>query len=308
MFGYTVPIESLLSDDDKRIYRNYYCETCHHLREQYGFVPTLTVNYEMTFAALFFNSIFDEGKLLDHVPPKHFCLVRHSASNTEIMKTITAFTILVANNSLVDDKMDDESSLKANLGLLGLNRGIQKAKKEFPEYEKAIMAGYGTLREAEKAGETDPIAMGRYSAQYMLDIFDMAFGEKFDDRMCEMFRSLGIWVYVMDAIEDLDEDRAEGTYNPFLAGHPEFTNKKEFVKNNIFLIGETMGKCIGDVQRHYSSLRDDLKLNVEILDNIIYQGIPSSAHRVIRGDKSMSLNLHNIFVNKMNRGQMPPSI
>ena len=68
MFGYTIPIESALPQEDRISYRNYYCETCHHLREEYGFIPTLTVNYEMTFAALFFNSILDEGERI-HYPP-----------------------------------------------------------------------------------------------------------------------------------------------------------------------------------------------------------------------------------------------
>ena len=153
MFGYTIPIESALPHEDRVIYRNYYCETCHHLREEYGFIPTLTVNYEMTFAAIFFNSILDEGERLDQTPKKHFCIIRHSASDTELMHRLTAYSALVANNSLLDDKMDDGGSLKANLGLLGLNRAIRKAKEEFPEYNEAILRGYDKLREIEASGE-----------------------------------------------------------------------------------------------------------------------------------------------------------
>ena len=307
MFGYTVPIESILSDNDRITYRNYYCETCHHLREEYGFMPTLTVNYEMTFASLFFNSILDEGEKIHYIPKKHFCILRHSASNTEMMHKLTAYSILVANNGLLDDKMDDSNSLKANLGLLGLNRAITKAKKEFPEYDEAIMKGYERLREIEASGESDPIVMGSYSAQSMIDVLELMFGDSFDDRMHELFRNLGIWVYVLDAIEDLDEDKKEGTYNPFIAGNPDFTNKKDFVRNNIFLVGETVGKIVGNIQSSYSSLRYDIRYNGDILDNIIYQGIPFSTHRIIRGDKTMSLSLTNIITNRMNRG-MPPSM
>ena len=261
MFGYTVPIETILSPEDRITYRNYYCETCHHLREEYGFIPTLTVNYEMTFAALFFNSILEEGERIHYVPKKHFCLIRHSASHTELMRKLTAYSILVANNSLLDDKMDDSNSLKANLGLLGLNRAIIKAKNEFPEYNEAIMKGYEKLREIEASGECDPIVMGGYSAQSMIDVLEIMLGDSFDDRMHDLFRNLGIWVYVMDAIEDLDEDKEEGTYNPFIAGNPDFKDKKDFVKNNIFPIGETMGKIVGNIQAAYSSLRNDIRYN-----------------------------------------------
>ena len=307
MFGYTVPIESVLSNNDRITYRNYYCETCHHLREEYGLIPTLTVNYEMTFAALFFNSILDEGEKIHYVPKNHFCIWRHSASHTELMHKLTAYSVLVANNSLLDDKMDNGSSLKANLGLLGLNRAIIKAKTEFPEYNDAILKGYEKLREIEDSGECDPIVMGRYSAQSMIDVLELMLGDKFDDRMHELFRSLGIWVYVMDAIEDIDDDMLEGTYNPFIASNPGMKNKKDFVKNNIFLVGETMGKVIGMIQSAYSSLRNDIRYNGDILDNIIYQGIPYSAHRIIRGDKTMSLSLTNMITARMNRG-VPPTM
>ena len=308
MFGYTIPIESALPYEDRISYRNYYCETCHHLREEYGFIPTLTVNYEMTFAALFFNSILEEGERIHYVPKKHFCIIRHSASHTELMHRLTAYAILVANNSLLDDKMDDGSSLKANLGLLGLNRAITKAKNEFPEYDEAILKGYDKLREIEASGESDPVVMGSYSAQSMIDVLKLMLGDSFDERMQGLFRNLGIWVYVMDAIEDLDDDKKEGTYNPFIAGDPDFTNKKEFVKNNIFPIGEIMGGIIGRIQAAYSSLRDDIRFNVNILDNIIYQGIPFSAHRIIRGEKMMNVSITDMITGRMNRGIPPTTV
>ena len=308
MFGYTIPIESVLSAEDRITYRNYYCETCHHLREEYGFIPTLTVNYEMTFASLFFNSILEEGEKIHYVPKRHFCLIRHSASHTELMHKLTAYSILVANNSLLDDKMDaNKGSLKANLGLLGLNRAIIKAKGEFPEYDEAILKGYERLREVERSGESDPIVMGTYSSQSMIDVLELMLGDRFDSRMHDLFRALGIWVYVMDAVEDIDDDMLEGTYNPFVAANPGIMNKKDFVKNNIFLIGETMGKVIGMIQSAYASLRNDIRFNGDILDNIIYQGIPNSAHRIIRGDKTMSLSLTNIITGRMNRG-VPPTM
>ena len=271
MFGYTVPVESLLSDDARRIYRSYYCETCHHLREEYGYVSTLTVNYEMTFTNLFFNSILEDGMLIDNRPGGKFCIFRHSASSDELMHRLTAYTVLVANNSLLDDVSDDPNSVKGKMGLLFLNPSIRKAVKEFPEYNRAIIEGYDRLRGAEKNGEKDPMLMGRYSSQSMIDVLDMMLGDRMDDDIRGLFRGFGVWVYVMDAIEDLDKDFEEGDYNPFLVGNDGFRDKKEYVRNNIFPIGELMGKCIEDIQIQYVKLRPRLRFNQEILDNIIYQ-------------------------------------
>lgn len=307
MFGYTIPIESLLSQDDRRVYRSYYCETCHHLREEYGFIPTLTVNYEMTFANMFFNSILEGGKLIDNKPGGLFCIMRHSASDDDLMHRLTAYTILVAKNSLVDDVADDNNDLKGKLGLLALNPAIRKACREFPEYDRLIMEGYEELRKLEASGEKDPFVAGRYSAQSMIDVFDVMLGDRIDDDIRELFRGFGVWVYIMDAIEDLDDDFREGQYNPFLVGNDGFRDKKQFVRDNIFAIGETVGKAIRDIQDSYARVRPRLRFNQNIMDNIINIGLSTSAHRVIRGDR-MDLSLRNMLNGRMNRGMPPSSI
>ena len=307
MFGYTIPIESLLSPDDRRIYRSYYCETCHHLREEYGLIPTLTVNYEMTFANMFFNSIFEEGKLIDNKPGGLFCIFRHSASDDELMHKLTAYTILVAKNSLVDDVADNNNDLKGKLGLLALNPAIRNACEEFPEYDRLIMEGYEDLRKLEQSKEKDPFVAGRYSAQSMIDVFDVMLGDRIDDDIRELFRGFGIWVYIMDAIEDLDDDHKEGQYNPFLVDNDGFQDKKQFIRDNIFTIGEIVGRAIKDIQDSYALVRPRLRFNQNIIDNIINIGLSTSAHRIIRGDK-MDLSLKNMLNGRMNRGMPPSSI
>lgn len=307
MFGYTVPIESTLSVYDKITYRNYYCETCHYLRKDYGLIPTIIVSYEMTFITLFFNSILEEGVRLHYMPKKYFCIMRGNASDTELMHKLTAYSVLITNNSLIDNKIDGTSPLKTNLGLLCLNRAIVKAKKKFPEYDDAILKGYRKLVEIETSKERDLITVGSYSAQSMLDVFDLMLGEKFNERMRELFTQLGIWVYVMDAIEDLDKDHNEGNYNPFLVNATSFTNKKSYIRSNIFSIGDTMGKIIGKIQNAYYAIKSDLKYNVGILDNIIYEGIPYSTHEIIC-NSSMNQSPINTILKRMNRGTYPAFI
>lgn len=307
MFGYTVPIESMLSTYDKITYRNYYCETCHYLRKDYGLIPTIVVNYEMTFISLFFNSILEEGIHLHYTPKRHFCIMRENVSDSDFMHKLTAYSILVANNSLLDNKVDGTSPLKTNLGLLCLNRAIVKARKKFPEYDSVILKGYRKLVEIEQSKECDVVTVGSYSAQPMLDVFDLILGEKFNEKMRELFTHLGIWVYVMDAIEDLDKDHNTGNYNPFLINNTSFTDKRSYIKNNIFSVGSTMGRIIDKIQNAYYAIKSDLRCNVEIFDNIIYRGIPYSAHRIISSD-SMNQNPIDAILKRMNRGALPTYI
>lgn len=300
MFGYTVPVENILDQDDRRIYRSYYCETCHHLKEEYGFASTLTVNYEMTFMNLFFNSVFDDGMLIDGKPGGLFCIFRKSACGNEMMHAMAAYTVLVANNSLIDDVADDSDTLRGKLGLLWLNRAITKAKNEFPEYDRCILNGYEKLRIAEKDKNNDPFKMGTLSSQSLIDVMRLMLKERLDRDIEELFRGFGIWVYIMDAVEDLDDDFRDGTYNPFLVGVGNYVNKRKFIKDNIFTIGETMGEAIKKIQIQYVKLRPRLIRNAAIIDNIIYQGLPYSAQRVLHGDK-LDLSCRNMINGKLTR-------
>jgi hypothetical protein len=301
MFGYTLPVESALTSKDALIYRNYYCETCHQLRDGYGVLSTVAVNYEMTFANIMLNSVSESGTELKGTPNKSFCVLRRGIPDSELMSALAAYTVLVTNNSLVDDETDGPD-LKSKFGLLALNRAIEKAKRDYPSFQTHIDNGYNALLDAEGRGCSDPIAMGRLSAASMIGVLSDILGDGFDQDLRDLFLSLGVWVYVMDAVEDLDEDFYEGNYNPFLSGTGGFTDSRSFVNENIYLFGETMGRCIGDIQSAYSRIRPRVMINGDILDNIIHYGIPASAHRIIRGDRSMSPNVMNAINGRLNRG------
>ncbi|MCQ2056432.1 MAG: DUF5685 family protein [archaeon] len=291
MFGYIIPIENELSLSQKATYRNYYCETCHHLKEKYGYMSTLTVNYEMTFATIFFDSILHKNELFHKQKKARFCIFGHSVCDKKLMHELAAYTVLAINNSLIDDREDNTHFLRTKLALLCLNRAIVKAKKEFPKYDVLILNGYKKLRKAELMKESDPLIMGAYSAQSMLDVFSLMLGSKFSDGLYKLFKSLGIWIYIMDAIEDLDEDDSRGTYNPFLINDTNFKNKRQFINDNAFDIGELVGGITNNIQKSYLSLRSNLKSNTEILDNIIFRGVPLSSHKIICGNTSPNLGL-----------------
>ncbi len=301
MFGYTLPVESALSSRDAMAYRNYYCETCHQLRDGYGVLSTVAVNYEMTFANILLNSVSESGVEMKGVPNKSFCVLRHGIEGSDLMSALAAYTVLITNNSLVDDETDGPD-LRSKMGLLALNRAIGKAKRDYPSFQMHIDKGYSALLDAERERCSDPLAMGRLSAASMMGVLGEILGDGFDDDLRDLFLSLGVWVYVMDAIEDLDEDFSEDNYNPFLVNADGYTGSKSYVENNIYLFGETMGMCIGDIQSAYSRIRPRIRINGEILDNIIYTGIPASAHRIIRGDRSMSPNVMNAINGRLNRG------
>ena len=300
MFGYTFPIDPMMSSEDQAAYRAYYCETCHQLRDGYGVMSTVIVSYEMTFASIILNSVLDEGVIKDRPKNGKLCVLRHSDTHTELLRRLAAYSVLVANNGLVDDRMDGPS-LKSNLALLWLNHSIDRARNDFPEYDELIMKGYDILREKEAAGCSDPLEMGRASAASMIWVLREMIGEKWTPELEELFENMGIWVYVLDAIEDLDDDHRKGQYNPFLSGCTDFTNGKEFISRNIYSVSEVINTVVSGIQRSYLKVREKMRANQSVTDNIIYQGIPVAVRRVMAGESKMQPSVRNLFSGRINR-------
>ena len=300
MFGYTFPIEPMMTNEEQSAYRAYYCETCHQLRDGYGVMSTVIVSYEMTFANIILNSVL-KGGVIDREPKAgKLCVFRHSDNHTELLRRLAAYTVLVANNDLVDDKLDGPS-VKSNLGLLWLNRSIERAKKDFPEYDELIMKGYGILREKEQAGCDDPVEMGKASAASMIWVLREMIGDEWTSDLEQLFENMGIWVYVLDAIEDLDDDFKEHQYNPFLVGCDDFTTGKEYIERNIYRISGILNGIITNIQTAYQRIRPQMVANQTVADNIIYQGVPVAVRRVMAGESKMQPSIRNLFAGRINR-------
>ncbi len=300
MFGYAVPIDIMMSSKDASAYRGYYCETCHQLRDGYGVMSTVIVSYELTFASIILNSFVKDGVQIEKPKTGTLCVMRHGSVHTELMKKIAAYTILVANNDLIDDKLDGPS-FKSNFGLIWMNHSIMKAQKDYPEFDRAILEGYELLREKEKSGCSDPIEMGETSAKSMVDVMRLINGDEWNEDLEQLFLNLGAWVYVMDAIDDLSEDWRNKQYNPFLVNCEEFPGAVPFIENNVYYISETLNTLVGRIQSAYAKLRPKMVHNVGIMDNVIYQGIPVSIRRVMSGNSKMRPKISDMVSGKLNR-------
>ncbi len=300
MFGYTFPIEPLMTNEEQAAYRAYYCEACHQLRDGYGVMSTVIVSYEMTFANIILNSVLKDG-VIDREPRNgKLCVFRHSDKHTELLRRLAAYTVLVANNDLVDDRLDGPS-LKSNFGLLWLNRSIERAKSDYPLYDELIMKGYGILREKEAAGCDDPVEMGKASAASMIWVMREMVGDEWTPELEELFENMGIWVYVLDAIEDLDDDYKEKQYNPFLVNCTDFESGKRYIEKNVYRISGILNGIMSNIQRSYMAIRPRMIANQTVADNIIYQGIPVAVRRVMAGESKMQPSVRNLFAGRINR-------
>ncbi len=298
MLGYTLPYYNRLSPADNRVYRRYYCEGCHHLKHDFGLRSTLTVNYDMTFNTILLNSI--AGDVLDFEGTKsNFCVFREPKADSDLMRRMAAYTLILTKWELYDDD-EDKPSLKSKAASVALSGAIAKAVDSYPEYDRMVGEGFANLRSLEKQGCRDAVLMGRTFGEGLIGALRDIAGKYASDDLDNVFRQLSTVVYIMDAIDDLDEDFMDGTYNPFL---PEegFVNASQFRLKHVYELTEILNGEIGKLQESYSRVRPQMRANTGICDNIVYLGIPESAKKVMTGESTAKTSVSNVLSNRKQR-------
>ncbi len=298
MFGYTVPSYQRLPPLDLRRYRRYYCEGCHQLKAGFGLSGTATVNFDMTFNTILLAGV--TGEALEFGPTqKTICVLDKPKADSDLMRRMAAYTIILTKWELYDDETD-KPSLKTKLISVALGRAIEKAERMYPDYDEMVGKGFGALRKLELDGCKDARRMGITFGKGLTGALKDIAGEHASDDLDRIFEELTACVYLMDAVDDLDDDFMDGTYNPFL---PEtgYVNSKKFIESNIYSLSSVMNESVGSLQSSYSKVRPLMQGNVSLCDNIVYYGIPESAKKVLMGDAKAKASVKNVLSNRKDR-------
>ena len=86
---------------------------------------------------------------------------------------------------------------------------------------------------------------------------------------------LGRWIYLIDALDDVEKDRKSGAYNPVLAmggdGDAELAR-------NACLYAASQAAAVFDLM--------EFAWGREVIDNVLYSGMPKAFERVINKEKT----------------------
>lgn len=298
MFGYTVPSYGRLQPLDMKRYRRYYCEGCHQLKAVFGLRGTATVNYDMTFNTILLDGLM--GEALDFEgTSRRICVLEKPHADSDMMEKMAAYTVILTKWELVDDDTD-KPSLKTKAISSVLSNAIDKAVDMYPEYDRLVGDAFGRLHALELDGCKDARMMGlEFGKGLAAPLGDIA-GDFTSPALENLFTELTAAVYIMDAIDDLDDDFMDGTYNPFL---PEtgYVNARRFVDSDIYRFASIVNETVGSLQSSYSSIRGSMRGNVSLCDNIVGYGIPESAKKVIAGEAEAKASVKNILSNRKKR-------
>lgn len=273
MFGYVLALEDQLTKEEWLRYRGAYCGLCRTLGMQFGQRSRLTLTYDMTFLVLLLSSLYepeeyhDSGRCLPHpVQTREYW-------HNRVTTYAAAMNVALACEKQRDDWHDDRNPVAKAAAAL-LKSACDRAEATFPRQCAAIRTELEALTALEESGREDPDAAANCFGRLMAAVFCWQ-EDRWSPYLSQMGLSLGRFIYLMDAWEDVEADMKKGRYNPLKsqAGRADFDA----------WMGEMLMVILGDCTQAMEQL--PLVQDVEILRKILYAGVWNRYARKLKQKK-----------------------
>ncbi len=213
MFGYIVTNQPELKMKDFDMYRSFYCGLCRELKRKYGISGQISLNYDMTFVVLLLNGLYEppvqKGTTRCIIHP----VIRQTVRRTEITEYAADMNLILTYYKCMDDWKDEKKLLRLGYAKL-LEGNNKKTETAYREKTDRIVSLLSQLTEWENAGETDIDKMSGCFGKIMEEIFAYR-KDNWEPTLRRMGFYLGKFIYLLDAYDDVEKDRANGNYNPF---------------------------------------------------------------------------------------------
>ena len=257
MFGFVTAARGLLSEENQMRYRGWYCGLCRSLGEVCGQSGRLLLHYDMAFLAILLSSVYR----LPETSEENVCAVHPLKKHLELRTSASDYSaemnVILGYYKLMDDWHDDRNPA-ALAAASAFAAKCRELEEKYPRQAQAIAVCLENLSELEQDGECNPDLPANCFGRLMGELFVMEDGIEYEQELRAFGRTLGRFIYVMDAATDLRSDVKHERYN-CMTGMPSDE------------IDETLQVMGGDFMRCYRKL--PLSTDAEITDNILTAGV-----------------------------------
>ncbi len=281
MYGYIRPDKGDLKVSEYERFRGAYCGLCHVLRKRYGPACRFLVNYDFTFLAMLLEeeeSIGAEPKRCPYHPFRktlcpHDCTSLYAAADCTVILSYWKLRDGIADKGFF-------GALGCRIACLLLQHHYKKAAAYRPLFAASAAENLKALNELEASSSGSLDAVADCFAKILRDAADTAPEERRHRVLQELLYHLGRIVYILDAVDDLEEDVREGHYNPLryrfeLCDGKLLPEDENYLRGTLQLSHNAISGAFGLMEPNaYSS----------ILSNIIYRGLPSVTQAVFDGN------------------------
>ncbi len=261
MFGYLVADTGKLTEEEFARYRACYCGLCRSIRARHGQNAGLALTYDMAFLVLLLSSLYEpeetegEGTCMPHPVKARQYWQNEATDYAADLNTALAYLKCL-------DDWEDDGSLGALAEAKLLEASFHRTEALWPRQCAAIRAGLDKLHELEVNRVEDADAAASSFGELMAEVLVWR-EDRWSGDLRAVGRSLGRFLYVMDAVMDLDADARRNRYNPFRRWYGLEGNEQRFRD----ILQMILAECL----RSFDRL--PLVQDVSILKNILYAGL-----------------------------------
>ena len=176
---------------------------------------------------------------------------------------------------LEDDLKDHGTASRLRAAALypAARLAYQKAAGRQPELDQLIGDNMRLQAETEAAGTASADLASEPTARVLSGLLSTLSDDPMQKRVLERLGYLmGRYVYLCDALDDLEDDREKGNYNPFLADQSAGPEQIENAIGTLYL-------TIAEAAKTFELL--ELKRFEPILANILYQGMKETVDSIV---------------------------
>lgn len=284
LFGYLKPYKPDLRIKEFDAYKSVYCTLCKKMGKHYGVLSRITLSYDCTFLCMLSLGLkkdcpdFKAGRCA--VNPLKRCNL--CINGEEDFRFSSAVSLIMTYHKIKDDIRDGKllEKVKAYSCVPIVYKGYKKACKDYPELDDIVLR----CMQKQCAVESDKHAgidkSAEPTANMMSEILPLISDNDKQKVVLKQFGYfIGRWIYLIDAADDIEKDKKNDNFNPFLI----FINNNEFDDREIKeYINSALNQTISCAINAYNLVEVNHFKN--ILDNIITRGISDTQKKVLFDD------------------------
>ena len=286
MFGYITPLKIELKVKEFEYFRSYYHGLCYAIKNNFGNIPRLTLNYDMTFIGFILEGLSNESIIIENKR-----CIKHPTYDIQVIKDTNVLRY-AANLSItffdykLKDNINDDNSKKSKIFNIFLSPYSKKAALNYDHINSVIklnLANLSSMETERNFNSLDQIChpfshiMASILKDYPHNLFEDS--NTLRDRLYNLGYCIGKYIYLMDAFDDLEEDILSDQFNPLIVTHKlDIENYKDILSEIINEMEFLILSCISNCKEILDSI--NLLKHREILNNIITLGMTNEFYQI----------------------------
>ncbi len=284
MTGYIKAFKPELKMKDYELYRGVYCSECRILGKLYTPIARLLLSYDFTFLSIVRLALQEECSAFEKghccINPAKKCL--KCTENDELERSAD-MVVIVSYYKLMDDIADGGFFKKLACRLIqpALSLMHRKAALRQEMLDRAIAGAMKEQQKIEQSGTASLDEAADPSGKMLAAIFSQGYYGEDKIQLWRFGYLLGRWIYLLDAVDDIEKDIKSGSFNPLKS---RFSTKESVLSDEFkAFVNERLDLTAGETEKALAQLK--FNRFGDIIENVVCDGMLAAQTRVLKKEK-----------------------